>query len=418
MKKVIRYSIFLGILLLAFIWALKYAGPSRKLDERITLRQKDKIPYGLSIANNLLPKLFPQAEISYEVKLYPVLKYAGNESHQAIIMVSNVFDVEEDQLNQLLNYVEKGNSVFLITRAMSYDALKFFGFKDFFISFNEDQKEDSLRVRLRKPYFQDNSMYTYPGKKFNYRITSFDTSRALVLGVDDNNRPNFIQLRKGAGSFYIHTAPLAFSNYFLLHKNNIRYYQNVMSVLPPDLKRIEWNEYYLLRNRNQQQQEPDWLKGLMKNEAFRWSFYTAIAALVLFVLLGMRRKQRMVPEYVRPKNDSLDFVKTVGRLYYERKDNKNLAEKIGMYFLEHVRSRYKISTERVDEELALDIHNKTGYDYAKLCRITLMIYELRRKAFVSEEELSEFYKEVETFYQTTDNGRRNIPVKDRPQSAE
>jgi len=83
-----------------------------------------------------------------------------------------------------------------------------------------------------------------------------------------------------------------------------------------------------------------------------------------------------------------------------------------------VRSRYKISTERVDEELALDIHNKTGYDYAKLSRITLMIYELKRKAFVSEEELSEFYKEVETFYQTTDNGRRNIPVKDRPQSAE
>ncbi|HVE61935.1 MAG TPA: hypothetical protein VNA26_08950, partial [Chitinophagaceae bacterium] len=35
----------------------------RKMDERITLRKQDKIPYGFYAARNLLPSLFPQASV-------------------------------------------------------------------------------------------------------------------------------------------------------------------------------------------------------------------------------------------------------------------------------------------------------------------------------------------------------------------
>ena len=64
----------------------------------------------------------------------------------------------------------------------------------------------------------------------------------------------------------------------------------------------------------------------------------------------MRRKQRYIPVVAKPKNDSLDFVKTIGRLYYDKGDHKNLSRKMGAFFLEHVRSRYKLPTGTLNEE--------------------------------------------------------------------
>ena len=75
----------------------------------------------------------------------------------------------------------------------------------------------------------------------------------------------------------------------------------------------------------------------------KWAaLLTAIFALLLYVVLEMRRKQRTIPVMTKPKNDSLEFVKTIGRLYHDKGDHKNLCRKMSAYFLEHVRNRYKL----------------------------------------------------------------------------
>ena len=103
----------------------------------------------------------------------------------------------------------------------------------------------------------------------------------------------------------------------------------------------------------------------------------------------------------KTKNDSLDFVQTIGRLYYDGKDHKDLAQKMGAYFLDHVRSRYKISTNDLDEAFIHALHQKSGYPVATLSELIDFIHLANGDPGVGEQQLALFHKQLENFYQHT-----------------
>ena len=375
----------------------------RRMDERITLRHVDKIPYGTAVAKNLLPSLFPRASIYFN-KAYPAYwdSVSDNESNQAVILVADAFNADEEELNQIFSFVKEGNYVFIIAKSFSYEAANSFRF-----AYNEDalsnfmdMPDDSLRIKLERPAFASNRLFIYPGKRYESSFYSLDTARTRVLGRNEDGKPNFIQMNAGKGSMFIHIAPLAFSNYFILHKNNVSYYQNALSVIPASVDKILWNEYYLSKPRNDEK-EPNWLRVLMKYPAFKWALLTGMATLLTFVLLGMRRRQRMIPAHELPKNDSLDFVKTLGRLYYDKRDHKNLAKKMSTYFLDHVRNKYKLSTQTLDDAFVQNLHYKSGYPVEELKLFINFINDLQDLPAISEGQLSNFHKQLELFYQNT-----------------
>lgn len=376
----------------------------RKLDERISLRQADKIPYGTSAAKNLLPILFPGAKVYFD-KAYPAYwdSIYFEEPNQAVILVADRFNADADELSQLFSFVEEGNYVFIIAKSFSYDAIDAFGISYYENSLDQfmNPSEDSLRIKLEQPFFADNNLYVYPGRKYESSFYTVDTMRTKVLGRTDDDRPNFIQMNAGKGSVFIHVAPLAFSNYFVLHKNNVKYYQQALSVIPSQVDKVLWNEFYLVKPKNNNEKDPNWLQVLMRYKAFKWALLTGIFTVLLFVLLGMRRRQRMIPVLEKPKNDSLDFVKTMGRLYYEQKDHKNLAQKMSAYFLEHVRGHYKLPTQTLDETFIKNLHYKSGYPEEELTSLVNFINNVDLLPAVSEQQLANFHKQVELFYQNT-----------------
>ena len=117
--------------------------------------------------------------------------------------------------------------------------------------------------------------------------------------------------------------------------------------------------------------------------------------------LEARRKQRIIPEIKKPANDSMDFVKTIGRLYYDKSDHKNLVKKMSAYFLDYVRSRYKLSTHTVDEDFINAVHNKTSYPVTEIRSIVRFIQFADTAPAISESQLSEFHTQLELFYQNT-----------------
>jgi hypothetical protein len=396
--------IIAGLLVIAFLLILVFSVKNKKMDERITLKQSDKIPYGTAAARELLPSIFPNAAIYYN-KLYPAYwdSLDMEQGNQAVIMMADQFNADEDEISRLISFVKKGNYVFIVAKSFSYEAVQ-----DFHISYNENtidqlmnREEDSLRVRLEKPVFANDRFYLYPGKKYESSIYALDTVRSRVLGRGENGRPNFIQMQSGRGSVFIHVAPLAFSNYFLLHKDNVGYYQAALSVIPSSVIKVLWNEYYLVKPKGTKDKEPNWLGVLMKYPAFQWALITGMITLLIFVLLGMRRMQRMIPARVRPQNDSLDFIKTMGRLYYDKRDHKNLAKKMATYFLDHVRSNFKLSTYTLDEEFARNLHYKSGYPEQEIVQLVRFINDLDGLPALSDSQLTHFHKQLELFYQNT-----------------
>ena len=127
---------------------------------------------------------------------------------------------------------------------------------------------------------------------------------------------------------------MAFTNYFLLHKDNDAYYNEALSVIPKDETKITWDEYFLhkLFDGHNKDDNKGWLYVLFKYPPFKWGLLAAIITIGVYVLLETRRKQRYIPAIAKPRNDSLDFVKTIGRLYYEKNDHRDLAKKMGIVF--------------------------------------------------------------------------------------
>ena len=194
-------------------------------------------------------------------------------------------------------------------------------------------------------------------------------------------------------------------------KNNSRYFESVLSVLK-DPQRIQWNETYL-QPPPIKQKDKGWLSGLLKYESFRWSFGLALLALLLFVLLGMRRQQRMVPVYQKLVNDSFEFIKTLGRLYYEKGDHLDLAKKMALYFREYVRSRYKISLSPTDDGFVKVLKLKTGYPEAQLQTLVDFTKTLPQRQRITEAELATFYQQLALFYQKTGTWQKNSSNQER-----
>jgi hypothetical protein len=123
--------------------------------------------------------------------------------------------------------------------------------------------------------------------------------------------------------------------------------------------------------------------------------------LVLYTVLEMRRRQRMIPVIKKPANDSLDFVQTIGRLYYDRKDHKDLAMKMTAYFLEEVRNRYKLPTVDLDDTFVSSLQMKSGYPAKKLVSLIESMNFIRNEPDISEETVFAYHKQLEDFYQST-----------------
>lgn len=377
----------------------------KRLDERISLRQKDKIPYGFYAARNLVPSLFPNATF-YSDKRAPGYwdSLSLTEPNQAVVLVASTMNADSRELDDLVDFARMGNHVFIITKYLSYEANNFFGFSTGDI-YSEDglqvEADDSLKVKLSAPRFSDTLTYSYPGRRHATFYSSWDKDKAVVLGSNGSGYPNFLQFRAGKGAIYIHTAPLAFSNYFVLHKNNTRYLEQAFSVLPRDLTKIVWSEYYLTKPGRQPEKEPNLLTVLFRYPSFKWAFLTAIIALLLYVAMEMRRKQRVIPVFHSPRNDSLDFVQTIGRLYYDKKDHGDLARKMSVYFLDYVRSQYKLPTHTLDESFVHALHSKSGYGIDRIKVLLQSIEQLTTSRSVTDEELSRFHNLLESFYQNT-----------------
>lgn len=428
MKKYLPY--LLGVLILSAVIVLFSTGKSkgkkqtkkkRQLNEKITLRKEDKIPYGTYVAYRSLAYLFPDASISAsrdEPGFWDSL--SNYDAGQAYIVVADNFNADEGEMRRLLSFAKKGNDVFISAQTISYNAAEVLGCRVVDISepiFTEDEgivvaKDDSLEVRLRRPFFESDTLYSYPGRNFSATFTRVD--EAVTNQIGDRGKgmsSNFIHLRSGKGNIYVHLAPLAFSNYFLLHKNNIEYYEKLMSVIDPAVTKIVWDEYFMNKPSYSRRRDDDddgkkkgWFTVLMNTEneegdkPFKPAFWILILLLLLYVLLEMRRKQRYIPVVTKPRNDSLEFVKTIGRLYYDKGDHKNLARKMAAYFQEHVRTKYKLATGTMDDTFIKALQYKSGAQEHEIRGIVSFIKYLDEAVLISDKQLTGFYNELEAFY--------------------
>ncbi len=392
----------LAAILVLLVVGFMFWGRSKKFDERVTLKRKDKIPYGCDIIFSSLPGLFNKESVT--VNHLPASELESEYGHRnAFILVSKYFNAPEEDILALVRFARTGNDVFI--SASEWNSMFLTNLKLTVYGNEEiDDKhpniaEDSLSVELRGPVFRDKTSYTYPGKAYPTYVFSYDEDYTEPLGTQGHSYTNFIKMKVGAGNIFIHTQPFCFSNYFLITRNNYHYAEQVFSAMNGKYSDVIWDEYYQSKRSAKNTAGRKWvLSAIWAVPAFRYALLLLLALVVLYFLLESKRKQRLIPVMEKPRNDSLDFTNTIGRLYYETHDNMNLASKMASYFLDHVRTRFRLPTSELSETFVEKLASRTGVDVGQVGYIVSFINGLQQKKKVSDEELMEFHKALENFY--------------------
>lgn len=371
----------------------------KELNRRISLRRNDDNPYGARIAYEGLTWLFPDADISV-VSASPQTLTGGNEK-KAVISISTFVDATPAEVNAAMNFVGEGNQLFLSAFQVSDTLLHALGIRTgYHFHFMED-KMDSLKLGVYSPIDAAYRSFSYPGDSYETYITSLDSQYTSVLGRDASGHPNFIRISyKGGGAIYLHFAPLAFSNFFLLHRKNIGYYENALSYIPASTKQVVWSEYY--RYRNSSGESFSALRYIFSGKpgtrGLAMALWLLLALFLLIYLFDSKRRQRMIPTIAPLRNTSLDFVRTIGRLYFQRRDNRNLAGKMAVHFQDQVRTRYHLPVTALDEEFVRRLAYRTGYARESVQEIVETIRDLPSRGYVSDEDLVQFHRQLEAFY--------------------
>ncbi|MEP7256923.1 MAG: DUF4350 domain-containing protein [Flavitalea sp.] len=391
---------------------LAMTGCGKQLNERFTLWRGDKIPYGTYYAYRQLSSLFTEADIEVATTSPAVrasLGLYGDEendslsSHgkRAYLIIGNSLMPSEAEINALYTFISKGNHVFISCTEIGENLLDSLRMSTSLKS-GFDNDDDSLTLSILDPVSYDTSTYTYPGKAMDNNFSRMDSNITTILGTDHNGKANFVKFTyKGDGSLYLHLAPAALTNFFLLHKQNKTYYDKLLSFLPEDLNEVYWDDYFRTHSggeSNSGKSSFSKLKAFLANESLSWAFWLAVFLFAIVYLFDSKRKQRVVPEIKLLKNTTLDFVQTIGRLYFQRKDNKNLAGKMSAHFLDHVRNTYNLPTSQLNEAFENRLAYKSGYDLDAVKSIVYQVRTLEDQPVVDDDDLLAFNDKLDKFY--------------------
>lgn len=388
--KDLKFYIFIASALLIIYLVAEYNRP-KPIDWSETYVNTDKIPYGTYVLYHQLHDIFPGTDIrSYKEPVYNVLadRKIGNANY---LIICNSIKFIESDYEELRAFISKGNDVFIAASSFGTylsDTLKLGTSPQF--AFTKTVRG----LKLMNKTLDTSHVYAIDKKIPTSYFDSFDTTRAIILGKDVNDHINFVKYNFGKGSLYLNTNPSMFSNYALLNTNGGDYASTALSYLHPN-KNLIWDEYYTLGKDD----EGSPMRVFLRNPALRMAYYIALFALLIYVVYQIKRRQRIIPVIEPLQNTTLDFVNVVGQVYYEQRDNSNIAQKKASYFLEHLRTQYNLKTNLLNNEFVEMLAHKSGVDTQLIQQLLHQVTLVRSGAPVSDTELIDLNKNIERFYQ-------------------
>jgi hypothetical protein len=305
---------------------------------------------------------------------------------------------KEESLS-LLEWVDSGNTAFIASESIPKPLLDSLDLDvSFYVSQSEIEYQPSFNFKDQNLALKD---FKTSRKPFEYSYFSkIDSTTTSLLGdvktkktsPDEAFHTIFIEVAWGKGKFLLHLAPQVYTNYFLLDANNSDYTSRTLGYLNLN-QTLFWDGYY----KAGKDQITNNLYYLLSNPYLKSAYYLVILTSLLYVLFAGKRKQRAIP--IRPpvKNRSYEFVQTIAGMYLDKKDHKAIAQKQITAFLEHIRSRYKVSTQEISTTFIKDLASKTNKKERDLKILFQYIDRITASEVVTADDLKTLNRKITTF---------------------
>jgi len=378
---IIIASILLGIYLVA-----EYNKPN-PTNWSPTLFYGDKIPFGTHVLYHRLGDLFPGSTvIKTDSPLYDVFTKQGDTSGNYLV-IAKLIKVDKTDYDELVKYMKRGNSVFM-------SGFQFSGFLADTLDLEvgiEVQKQNA-GLNFTSKYLKQAAPFTYGREISSQYFQSFDTAKATVLGINTYGHSTFLRFKFGKGNLYLCANPAVFTNYAIL-SGGADYPAKALSYLPKT-DNIYWDEY---QNGDIPIDESP-LRVLFTSPSLEWAYYISLLGLIVFVLYEVKRRQRIIPIVEPLKNSTVEFINVVGQVYFEQRNNTDIARKKVTYLLEHLREDYHLKTNKLDAEFTEHLSQKLGIEPVFATEIVNFITYVDTAVNVSDQDLIKLNNLIEKLY--------------------
>lgn len=392
-----------GIAILVFIFAgivFLISQRDKAVDWSQTYLEDETKPFDTKVFNDQLKHWFPKENSKKIYNSFYEYSYDGNllDSLDAVVKsnyinVSNNFELDKSSLNELLWFVAQGNQAFISADYFSESILDTLGLKiDYYNATIKEQEYKAFTV-----FTKDSLAYTskrYYGTSF-FKDTTAVTTLGKIQPLGKEAKTNFVLVPFKKGKFYLHTNPEVFTNYQMLQAKNSQYVSTVISYLPK-------NESFLQQMNapfSEEKISGSPLRFILAQPSLSWAWYVLLLAIGLFMLFNAKRRQRIIPIIEPLKNTTTEFVYSVSNIHYEAKDFNGIIQKNINYFLEDVRSKYFLNTEKLDQDFVDKLALKSGKPKADIQQLITMVINMKAHVGGTNITLSNLNKQLEKFYQ-------------------
>ena len=426
----------LGIaLLFAGYITLEYNRP-KPLDWSRTFINKDKIPYGTFALYDQLPRLLGSDSIeAIRLPVYSQLTGLSSDDDAArairttqeklpkqapdssiaeqppvaiplrdgranYLFINESFELSRPDAQALLQFVARGNDAFVAAQSFDEapqllrDSLGF-GTKDAKIVTHQRPKGlpvvDSVDLRFSNRALAAAHL-RLPGTDVEQRLVVDSGRVGRTLATDAQGRAVLVRLDHGQGHFYLCTAPLAFTNYYLLRPRSTAFAAAALAYLPA--RRTWWDEY--------QKQGPAGEQSLLRvvfaHEALRYAYYLTLAGGLLLVLMAARRRQRIIPTIRSLPNTTLLFTRTVAGLYRQGSSHALIAEKKVGLFIDYLRTRFQeTSPDFGDADFRERLSQKAGLPRPRVDELLRLVNFARTAPRMTDQQLLQLSRALSDF---------------------
>ena len=369
-------------------------------DLRESYLEKDTKPFGGNIAFRILQNSFPDNYIQINKASFLSSIVSSSDKTSIYFCITRHFFTKEREVDAIMDFVKKGNTFFLAASDIDSLLLQRIACK---VQRSETETFmgpvfQQSYVSLPKEVSSTKDSFSYFFIPFSSSISTFDENSSRPVSNNSYGKTNCIVYFSGKGKLILHTDARAFSNYFLLTGNNYGYLKQLLQFTNEDPEHIYWNEYYA-RQSNRTSGEPfSSFSEMMKHRSLGTAFLITLALLLLFVLFGIKRKQRIIKVIPPNVNSSVAFTETIARLYLQEKNNKNIAEKMISYFNEYIRSNYFLYTNPGSDEFIKTLSRKSGVSLDKTISLYRAIHHAGKAVSLDDYQLLSLNEQIQQFY--------------------
>lgn len=419
------YWIFIAILLV--LSSCKFNNNGRELPSlRETYSKNDALPFGGRVAYDYFKSNFPETRFIVNNSDFTNLSLIEVEGklkgkYSIYFLLTKNLILNESEVMDMINYVSAGNELFIAADYIDTKLLE-----TIYLTLNRGQetiaeikgKMNNTNIEIKHPPIPGSindtfGYYYYPFLNF---FSNYDEDFTKVLGYNESGLPDFVRIKIKSGSVYLNAAPRSFSNYFLLTNKNKDYLKYIQRSFDKTPSVIYWDEYYKNISVSQSKKKINGdreddesfsaLNVVNKHPTLLAAFWITIIGILLFVLINVKRKQRIIPKISANNNATVEFTETIGKLYFQNKNNKRIAEKMITYFYENIRNTYFLKAEMSNKDLVNSLSGRSGIATDKVQQLIGTIHDIQHKEEITDDELLMLNEQIESFNKNKNDRRK------------